>query len=1074
MPNRVAAVRTLSVLLLLALSMAMSSVRQAQADPNVVDAPPLSPQEQLKKFHLPPGFEIQLVAAEPECRKPINLNFDSRGRLYFTQSIEYPFPAKPGAKGRDTVKIIDGFDEHGHAAKIGTFVDGLNIPIGVTPIPDGVVVYSIPDIWRCTDPGHTGQVTDRKVIYGDFQYHDTHGMNSSFTRWLDGWIYANHGYTNDDTVAGRDGWKIHMQSGNTYRMRADGSHLEYWSHGRVNPFGICFDPLGNMFVSDCETLPIYLHLREAYYPSFGKPDDGLGFGPPMMDHMHGSSAIAGIVYYAAEQFPAEYRGTMFIGNPVTHRINHDRLTPRGSFFWADGTDDFLSCDDQWFRPVDLKLGPDGAIYVADFYNRIIGHYEVPLTHPGRDHDRGRIWRIVYVGTKDHPAAKPAMPNLATMSAAELIDRLADANITIRTLATNELVDRIGKAAVVPLVELLSSDKSTPTQRAHGLWVLQRLGALDDKLVLKLAIDPDRMVRVHLVRAMAERPNWGLAHLAMPAEQNVPVPLSAGHAPAGSKESLDVMKLVRGRLDDSDAFVRRVAAEALEQHPAIENIKLLADLWGRTPAEDTHLIQTCRIALRDQLAAPSMYVRLKQTSIPGSDTVLRGRMADVSLGVPSADAARFLLEYIEITQKEPNGSIDAVKHSTHYIGDWNPSADRSPLANYVHHVARYLPPDELPKLFAAMRTWHQNATPLDRQRDLLRAVRQGMQEQGQSKLPGDFQTWADDITGKLLASNEEGQLNQGIDLAREWHVVGQFDRLAAIVSGSAAVEWPKLRAPASDACVALDAIRSVALLSGVVGRGNEPLAVRQKAAQALAAINTPAAHDELLHRLPAAPERLAVDIAASLAGSRTGGTLLLATIHDGKASARLLREPTVISRLNAQGIPDLAEQVKTLTAKLPRGDDRLDRLIQQRHDGYLKFKPDPALGRQAFNKICTNCHRIGGEGHKVGPDLDGIGIRGLDRLLEDVLDPNRIVDQAFRATQIQTDDGRSFTGLVVREEGQTVVLVDNQGKETQIAKSNVAERRILPLSPMPANVADILSETDFYNLMGYLLSQHPKP
>ena len=194
-----------------------------------------------------------------------------------------------------------------------------------------------------------------------------------------------------------------MQSGNTYRMRADGSHLEYFSHGRVNPFGMCFDPLGNMFVTDCETMPIYLHLRGAYYPSFGKPDDGLGFGPTMIDHMHGSSAIAGIVYYAADQFPPEYRDTMFIGNPVTHRINHDRLTPRGSLFWAESTHDFLSCDDQWFRPVDLKLGPDGAMYVADFYNRIIGHYEVPLTHPGRDHDHGRIWRIVYVGTKDHPA-----------------------------------------------------------------------------------------------------------------------------------------------------------------------------------------------------------------------------------------------------------------------------------------------------------------------------------------------------------------------------------------------------------------------------------------------------------------------------------------------------------------------------------------------------------------------------------------------------------------------------------------------------------------------------------------------
>ncbi len=582
---------------------AFAAARPALADPNIVDAPPLSPQEELTKFHLPPGFEIQLVASEPEVRKPIQMNFDSRGRLYFTQSVEYPFPVKPGKKGRDTVSVIDGFDDNGHATTISTYVDGLNIPIGVTPIPDGVICYSIPNIWRCTDPGHVGHTTQREVLYGAFHYRDTHGLNGSFTRWLDGWIYANHGYTNDDTVSGRDGWKIHMQSGNTYRMRDDGSHLEYWTHGRVNPFGMAFDPLGNLFISDCETLPIYLHLREAYYPSFGRPDDGLGFGPPMLDHMHGSSAIAGIVYFAADSWPAEWRDTIFIGNPVTHRINHDRLTPRGSFYWADSTPDFLSCDDQWFRPVDLKLGPDGAMYVADFYNRIIGHYEVPLTHPGRDHDHGRIWRIVYVGAKDHPAPKPTMPNLAVMSGAELIGELANVSLPIRTLATNELVDRIGTAAVAPVKELLASDKSTPTQRAHGLWVLQRLGALDDTLVNRLVNDPERLVRVHMVHALAERPDW-------------------------TKQTLDVMNMVREKLNDPDAFVRRAAVEALELHPQIDNVKLIADLWSRTAEEDTHLIHSCRISLRDQLAAPGMYAELQKAGIPGDDLKLRDQMAEV--------------------------------------------------------------------------------------------------------------------------------------------------------------------------------------------------------------------------------------------------------------------------------------------------------------------------------------------------------------------------------------------------------------------------------------------------------------
>ncbi len=138
-------------------------------------------------------------------------------------------------------------------------------------------------------------------------------------------------------------------------------------------------------------------LRGAYYPSFGKPDDGLGYGPEMAFHDHGSTGIAGIIYYAADQFPKEYLDRVMVGNVVTSRINQDTIEWHGSTPKAIEQPDFLVSDDPWFRPVDLEIGPDGALYVADFYNRIIGHYEVPLTHPGRDRERGRIWRIYYRG-----------------------------------------------------------------------------------------------------------------------------------------------------------------------------------------------------------------------------------------------------------------------------------------------------------------------------------------------------------------------------------------------------------------------------------------------------------------------------------------------------------------------------------------------------------------------------------------------------------------------------------------------------------------------------------------------------
>ncbi len=465
---------------------------------------PLTPAQEQKAFHLPPGFEIELVAAEPEIGKPINMAFDAQGRLWITQSREYPFPAPADKPARDAIKILAGFDAQGHATKITTFADGLNIPIGIYPYKNGAIAYSIPYIYHFQDTNRDGRADIKEPFLGRFGFEkDTHGMTSSFRRGYDGWLYANHGYHNDSVLTARDGSSLKLNSGNTYRVKIDGSHIEQFAWGRVNPFGLIFDPLGNIYSADCETLPIYELLRGAYYPSFGKPDDGLGFAPPMMDHKHGSTAIAGIVYYAATNFPPAFRDNIFVGNVMTCRIDRDSLELHGSSPWAKEEPDFLISDDPWFRPVDMQLGPDGAIYVADFYNRIIGHYEVPLDHPGRDRERGRIWRITYRGENAPVKSPPPQFDLTRASIPKLIQQLADANLTIRMLAMSELTDRIGQPAVKPVTKMMRSRNATVFQKIHGLWVLFRLNALDPKILVAAAQDPNAGLRVHAIRVLAE-------------------------------------------------------------------------------------------------------------------------------------------------------------------------------------------------------------------------------------------------------------------------------------------------------------------------------------------------------------------------------------------------------------------------------------------------------------------------------------------------------------------------------------------------------------------------------------------
>jgi len=1022
--------RPLCAALVVSLCLA-SAVASARAADGPSDSPQLvapteaiSAAEQQKKFHLPPGFTIQLVAAEPEIRKPMNLNFDAHGRLYVTQSEEYPFPAKEGAPRRDVIKRFDEIGADGRAGRVVTVVEGLNIPIGVLPREDALIYYSIPEIYRAADPQHDGHYQPGVPAYSKFGFRDTHGMASSFTRWIDGWVYACHGFSNDSEVKGADGQSFKMNSGNTYRFRADGSHVEQFTHGQVNPFGLAMDPLGNLYSSDCHTKPLYMLLRGAWYPSFGKPHDGLGYGPEMIEHFHGSTGIAGVVYYTADQFPAEYRDTVFIGNPVTGRVNHDRLEPHGSTYKAIEQPDFLTCDDGWFRPVDIKLGPDGAMYIADFYNCIIGHYEVPLTHPRRDRSLGRIWRVVYTGT-EHATAKPLqpMPDLTRLRSSWLIDLLDSPNLTVRVLASEQLADQLASPGVLdqlqPLLAHDATDEVAATRQAHALWLVERgaAGGLSRETVERLSNASSRLVRVHLVKALAERPAWD--------------------------ESQGLFQLVRGKLRDPDAFVRRAAADALSRHPHIENVEPLLALWTETPGDDTHLIHTVRMALRDQLVLPGTYGQLAE--LLQAHPEYASRLADVSLGVRNAESGAFLLSFAE----------------SHAI-------DEGPLAEYLHDALRYSSDEQF--VDVARRAQAVGAGSYTRQQAVLLALNRAAQERGKP-LPQATNDWAARVTTLLLTQVDRPLVDRGIELARQMHVTAAFDALAALAGRES--KLPDARVAAIDACVANDGQRALTVARTILADAADAMPVRQKAAAALASTNLPAARAILAEELRSAPDRLAVEIARGLAGSADGGEALLAEVTAGRCSARLLKDATVEQKLTAAKLPELSERLTRLTADLPPADARITQLVDARRAGFGQAKADPAAGRLVFQKVCAACHQLQGQGAKIGPGLDGVGSRGLDRLLEDTLDPSRNVDQAFRTTLINTTGGNVISGLLLREEGEVLVLADAQGKEIRLPTGEVAEREVSKLSPMPANVADLIPESDYYNLLAFLLEQKQK-
>ncbi len=694
---------------------------------------------------------------------------------------------------------------------------------------------------------------------------------------------------------------------------------------------------------------------------------------------------------------------------MTNRINHDRIDWHGSSPQGIEQPDFVWSEDNWFRPVDIELGPDGALYIADFYNRIIGHYEVPLTHPGRDRERGRVWRIVYKGTDGKPAALPTMTDRTKSSVDELVADLANPNLVVRIAAANQLVERGGEAAIAA-VRTIMRPNTPARQRVHGLWVLERRGNLDDATLAGCAADPDRELRVHSMKVLVDRPE-------------LTDPLA---------------KLTLSHLSDTDPFVRRAAAEVLGAHPSAANVRPLLSLRQSTSAEDTHLIHVARIALRDQLKNPAIWSGLDALGLTERD---RRDIADVATGVHTSESAAFLVAHLH-------------RHRE----------DQHTLLRFAHHIARYGAPNSVAE--AVRLATDEKRTPAERL-DLLKSIQEGAQERG-AGLDEQSRTLALGLARQLLGSSVASEITLGVDVVRDFRFRDLDPAIKNVIIRHDLPESTRMHAMA--ALTAIDPRANLAVVGNVLADASAPIAMRERAANLLGNVDLAEAKTALLSNLATAPERLQSAIAAIPGAPPRRSRALLEAIGSGKASARLLQQRPVTISLESSGVPRVAERISSLLKGLPPADAKLSALYASRRDGFQTAKADPGLGAKVFEKNCEICHQLGGKGAKVGPQLDGIGSRGFDRLMEDVLDPNRNVDQTFRLTTIALKNGQVVSGLLLREEGEVLIVADSQGKDVRIPKSTVDERSISPLSPMPANLTDQISANDFYHLMAYLLSR----
>lgn len=1139
-----------------------------------------NPSDEQSGFHLPAGLEIELVASEPQIHKPMNMAFAADGSLWVTHTIEYPYAAPPDQPARDGVIVLRDRDGDGSLESVEPFITGLNIPIGILPYGDGCLCFSIPSIEYLRDTDGDGRCDRREVILGPFDTtRDTHGMINALRMGADGWVYACHGFNNQSEVAGHDGHRVRLLSGNMFRFRPDGSRVELFSQGQVNPFGMTQDDWGQWYVADCHSKPLTQNLRGACYTSFGRPHDGLGFAPEMMDHLHGSTAISGVAWIPPQFWPAWPDGGFVSGNVMTSRLNRNALVRQGATVRGQEVADLLTSDDSWFRPVDIQLGPDDCLYIADFYNKIIGHYEVPLDHPERDRTSGRIWRVKQAG-QAHDSRQPSL-RMPLDDPRQLTATLGSPNPARRSLAREALISvwdaapsALRAALDSDLDEILFNPQGSAPQRSEILWIRYRTGRpLDPAQRATIQSDPNALLRAHAFRALTEFP----------------------------PDDLSREELIAG-LHDQEPRVVQVAAGACITSGKVE---LAEELLKRTEEavqrnDDPVLKHSLRIALRDLWMQPGGSAWLERQAAQTGASIrssARALIADLAPALPQRAAADLLIDYL---LSGPSMTSDqwqvALQHAAQYasqnrvpqlielIGrayedrpiDQLALLDRvstglkargEPEEQSLHRWSATLLDQLLAPLEAAPRdqplligwtdqpgpAWGQEprfcgeeAQPLPLVSSLTRGEQYvGIRSSTTFTAPPELAFWLAGHNGfpdqpdhrlnrvRLVDAETGRTLREAFPPRNDRAVRIHWDLVGDGVSGRAvriqcedadpgsAYAWlamggfsyEPLEAAASwgerfaAACRLVRDHGDPELIQRFASWATDrrlSLDQRGQAALALtahqaashvtrclleAAIQPPMLSSDLIDLLvgdlqsadatdpkarlrevvPLLSRMRQIQLARRLAERRDGAELLLDEVEQGTVSNAVLFDRDLRQRLDALYASDLAPRAEEMAGRVHNDDlDAHAALAADTQRALERGDGDRERGHRLFTKHCANCHQLAGEGKVVGPQLEGVGQRGSERLLEDILTPDRNVDAAFRTSTLVMSDGRVLAGLIRAEDDRELRLVTNDGQEQVIALEDVESRHSSPRSLMPADLAAQLPPHELADLLRYLI------
>lgn len=490
------------------------------ANPNYFDGPvpnyekrdpapkvqePLSPEQSMSLTQVPVGFELQLFASEPDVVKPIYMNWDEKGRLWVIETVDYPNEIKDDDIGDDRIKILEDTDNDGKADKITIYAEGLNIPTSFVFYNGGIIVSMAPSFVYLKDTDGDDKADVRETLITGWGKRDTHAQASNLRYGLDNKIWGVVGYSGFKGKVGPDS----LQFGNgVYRFTPDGKKMEFLSRTSNNTWGLGFSEEFDVFISTANnTHSAFLGMPKRYFDKVNITEDGVvkidaHYGMRVatknlrqVDVHGGFTAAAGHSLYTARVFPKEYWNRIaFVTEPTGRLVHRNIIKQNGSGFMEDGDGwNMLVSADEWAGPIQAEVGPDGALWIADWYNFIIQHNPTPsvasagvdavngagnaYVNPLRDHERGRIYRLAY--KKNDKKNKLRLDKNDTD---DLIETLSNDNMFWRTTAQRLLVEKKDVSVLPALYRIVQNQQldgaGINAPAIHALWTIHGLNALD--------------------------------------------------------------------------------------------------------------------------------------------------------------------------------------------------------------------------------------------------------------------------------------------------------------------------------------------------------------------------------------------------------------------------------------------------------------------------------------------------------------------------------------------------------------------------------------------------------------------